>query len=131
MKPVAVVRQDDQTVVARRGAFCETALERTRGLLPRTSLDPDEALVIPTQSVHTFRMRFPIDVVYVDRRGKVLAVHHRVPRGRILPWRLRASAVVELPAGAAKSAGLMPGQVLKWAPVEPTPRADYNKLAPS
>jgi uncharacterized membrane protein (UPF0127 family) len=131
MKPVAVVRQDDQVVLAPRAALCETARERTRGLLPRTGLDPGEALVIPTQSVHTFRMRFAIDVVYVDRRGKVLAVHDRVPRGRILPWRIRARAVVELPAGAAAAAGIQPGQVLTWAPVEPTQRAGYNELAPS
>ncbi len=111
-----VVREDDGQVLAARGAYCETARERTRGLLPRTSLDRDEALVIPTQSVHTFRMRFPIDVVYVDGRGRVLGVHHRVPRGRILPWRLPARAVVELPEGQAAALAIRPGQVLAWRP---------------
>ena len=114
MKAVVVLRVDDGQVLAPRGAFCETARERTRGLLPRTGLDPDEALVIPTQSVHTFRMRFAIDVVYLDGRGRVLGVHHRVPRGRILPWRLRAHAVVELAEGQAAAHAIAPGQVLAW-----------------
>lgn len=114
MKAVVVVREDDGQTLASRGALCETARERTRGLLPRTSLDPDEALVIPTQSVHTFRMRFAIDVVYLDGRGRVLGVHHRVPRGRILPWRLRARAVLELAAGQAAALAIAPGQVLGW-----------------
>ena len=116
MKAVVVVREDDGQVLAARGALCETARERTRGLLPRASLGMDEALVIPTQSVHTFRMRFAIDVVYLDRGGRVLGVHHRVGRGRILPWRLRARVVVELAEGQAAALGLAQGQVVAWRP---------------
>jgi len=131
VKSVVVVRPEDQAVVAGRGALCETALERTRGLLPRASLGLDEALLIPTQSVHTFRMRFAIDVVYLDRGGRILAVHADVPRGRILPWRWKARMVVELSAGRAHALDLRAGQVLTWRPVEPPDPADYNRLAPN
>jgi uncharacterized membrane protein (UPF0127 family) len=131
VKAVVVVRADDHVVVADRGALCETARERTRGLLARTGLDSDEAMLIPTQSVHTFRMRFAIDVVYLDRGGRIVAVHTDVPRGRLLPWRWKARMVVELSAGRAHALDLRAGQVLTWRPVEPPDPADYNRLAPN
>jgi uncharacterized membrane protein (UPF0127 family) len=80
-----------------------------RGLLGRKSLAPEEGILLrPAGSVHTAFMRFPIDVVFVDREGEVLRIAEAVP-----PWRTAsargAKAVVELAAGAAAAAGLAPG----------------------
>ena len=80
----------------------ETAFDRkdrNRGLLGRTSLADDSALILaPCNSIHTFFMQFAIDVAFVDRDGTVLRA-----RAAIAPWRiqaaLRAFAVVELAAG--------------------------------
>jgi len=86
---------------------------RRRGLLGRESLAEGEGLVIaPSQGVHTFGMRFPIDVVGVGRHGEVLKVRARVPPRRIV-LSLSAFAIVELPAGAAERAGLSIGDVLR------------------
>ena len=81
----------------------ETAFERdarNRGLLGRDGLARGHVLVLaPCNSIHTFFMRFAIDVAFVDRDGQVLAV-----REALRPWRLalelRAFAVFELAAGA-------------------------------
>jgi uncharacterized membrane protein (UPF0127 family) len=83
-----------------------------RGLLGRSSLAPEEGILLrPAGSVHTAFMRFPIDVVFVDRDGEVLRVAEALP-----PWRTAsargAKAVVELAAGAAAAAGLVAGQRL-------------------
>lgn len=71
-------------------------------LLGLSRLDPDEAgpgLLIPRcSSVHTFGMRFPLDLVFIDRDGRPCSVRHRVPPRRLV-WDRRASAVLELPAG--------------------------------
>jgi uncharacterized protein len=68
-------------------------------------------LISRTGSVHTFFMRFPIDVVFVDRSRTIVKI---VPNLR--PWRMamarRAKSTLELPAGSAASIGLEPGMVL-------------------
>ena len=89
-----------EQVVART---VETAFDRkarNRGLLGRASLADESALVLaPCNSIHTFFMRFAIDVVFVDRDG-----HIRRARRTLKPWRIqvafRAFAVVELASGA-------------------------------
>ena len=63
-----------------------TPWTRSKGLLGRSGLDPDEGLWIqPTGSIHMWFMRFPIDVVYADRDGRVLKLVHA-----IRPWRMSA-----------------------------------------
>ncbi|MEW2259315.1 DUF192 domain-containing protein [Streptomyces sp. NPDC047869] len=80
---------------------------RTRGLLGRDSL-AGAMLLSPASSVHTFRMRFPIDVAYLDRDLTVLAVHTMHP-GRLGLPRLRSRHVLEAEAGAMAGWGLVAG----------------------
>jgi uncharacterized membrane protein (UPF0127 family) len=104
---------------ARTGALLATRLEaalesrtRNRGLLGRDGLDPDHALVLaPCNSVHTFFMRFPIDVIFVNRDGTVRKI-----TADLGPWRmaasLRAFAVVETAAGVVSQSGTRAGDPL-------------------
>jgi uncharacterized membrane protein (UPF0127 family) len=80
---------------------------RTRGLLGRDGIE-GALLLTPAGSVHTFRMRFAIDVAYLDRKFKVLAVRTMKP-GRLGLPRLRARHVVEAEAGAMERWGVRPG----------------------
>ena len=85
---------------------------RRRGLLGKGSLSRDAAVILaPCSAVHTWFMRFPIDVLFVDEGGLVRKV---CPRVR--PWRfavdLRAFATVELAAGLALEADTRPGDRL-------------------
>jgi uncharacterized membrane protein (UPF0127 family) len=98
----------------------ETAFDsasRKRGLLGRTHLEPESALIIaPCWSVHTFFMRFTIDVIFVARQGGIVAL-----RPRVRPWRLAAGwgayATIELPEGTIERAGVRAGDLLRLAPV--------------
>ncbi|MCC7178320.1 MAG: DUF192 domain-containing protein [Acidobacteria bacterium] len=82
---------------------------RTRGLLGRDALAPGHGLVIaPSQGVHTFGMRFPIDIIFVRRDGRVIRSRERVPPRR-LALSLRAFAVIEMAAGEVARAGLRTG----------------------
>jgi uncharacterized membrane protein (UPF0127 family) len=97
---------------------------RRQGLLRRDAFPAGEAIALaPCAAVHTWFMRFAIDIVFVSRGGEVLRVVHRVP-----PWRLSfaigAHAVIELPPGSAEAAGLRRGDVLElaWTAGEGTPR---------
>jgi uncharacterized protein len=72
---------------------------RLRGLAWRDRSQAPPGLLIPRcSSVHTFGMRFELDVYFLDRRGRVLSVRRRVPPRRLLCCR-GAAAVLEIPAG--------------------------------
>ncbi|MEV0635297.1 DUF192 domain-containing protein [Streptomyces sp. NPDC050619] len=80
---------------------------RTKGLLGRDSVD-GAILLSPASSVHTFRMRIPIDVAYLDRGLNVIAVHTMRP-GRLGMPRVRSRHVLEAEAGAMAGWGVRVG----------------------
>ncbi|MFD7497344.1 DUF192 domain-containing protein [Streptomyces sp. NPDC059832] len=80
---------------------------RSRGLLGQDGID-GALLITPCGSVHSFRMRFTIDVAYLDRKFRVVAVHTMKP-GRLGMPRLRARHVIESEAGAMEKWGIRPG----------------------
>jgi uncharacterized protein len=90
---------------------------RMRGLLGRKNLAPDGGLLIdPCSSVHMLFMRFPIDVVYLNKADEVVKIAEDLK-----PWRLSfggkgAKRVIELPAGRATQTGLVPGVRLDRGP---------------
>ncbi|GAB7036013.1 DUF192 domain-containing protein [Streptomyces sp. NPDC021749] len=84
---------------------------RTRGLLGRDGLD-GALLLSPCNSVHTLRMRFPIDVAYLTKDLRVLDVH-TLATNRIARPRFRARHVLEATAGAMAAWGLTPGAQLQ------------------
>lgn len=87
---------------------------RNKGLLGRDGLPDGSALILaPCSSIHTWFMRFPIDVLFVDRAGVITKV-----RTALRPWRMSAAwgahAVVELPSGSAGDSHV--GDVLELVP---------------
>lgn len=99
-------------VLAERLEVAKGAVSRLVGLLARRRFEDDEGLVIPRcGAIHTWFMRFPIDVVFL-RGGRVIRVVEALP-----PWRLiaalRSDAVVELPAGTMARNRVAVGDVLK------------------
>ncbi|MGH9387176.1 MAG: DUF192 domain-containing protein [Vicinamibacterales bacterium] len=102
----------------------ETAFQSTqrrKGLLGRTGLEAGAALIIaPCNAIHTFFMKFTIDVAFVDRRGTVLGGSRQ-----IRPWRIGlgwgALAAIELPAGTLATTHTRTGDrmVLEPAPTDP------------
>lgn len=93
----------------------QTRRERARGLLGRTELAHNQALLLERcRSVHTFGMRFPIDAVLLDRTWRVVSVVRLAP-GRLLLPRPRIRHVLEVAAGA----GPRPGSQLSPRPAAP------------
>jgi hypothetical protein len=96
--------------------IARTRATRRRGLIGRGRVDG--ALVLaPCRQVHTFGMRFPLDVVWCDRRGKVLRMATLAPARLSRPV-LRARFVIEAAAGRADAWGLEPGDVVVIHEVE-------------
>ena len=87
-------------VVADRLLAAFDSGSRRKGLLAQDSLPPSTAMIIaPTNAIHTFFMKFPIDIVFVSKSGQVLKVRFAVPAWRMTAS-LRAFAVLELAAGS-------------------------------
>src|SRR3954469_22197720 len=99
-------------VICERCELADRPHTRLRGLLGRRDLPAGQGLLLrPSPSIHTWFMRFPIDVVFLDAELHVLDV---VPELR--PWRMAwqkgTRAVLELSAGEAQTRGIRPGDQL-------------------
>jgi uncharacterized membrane protein (UPF0127 family) len=111
---VRIRRTADDAVVCERCEIPESSFGRMRGLLGRSGLDPGSGMLIDSApSVHMFFMRFPIDVVFLDRDLVVRKVVPELPRSRFASAR-GARRVLELPAGGAEEAGIEVGMRLRW-----------------
>jgi hypothetical protein len=102
------------TVLATAVDVADTSSKRNTGLLKHKSLPHGEGLLIfPSQGIHTVGMKFPIDVLFLNRSRKVLKI-----RSSMVPFRislcLRAESVLELPAGTAADTGTAPGDLLEF-----------------
>jgi uncharacterized membrane protein (UPF0127 family) len=101
-----------QRTVADRLTPAFDSTSRKTGLLRHTGLACGDAMVIaPCNAIHTFFMRFPIDVVFVAKDGRVLTIRGALPAWRIA-WSLRAHAVIELCAGETSRCDIQPGDRL-------------------
>ncbi|MGI6467988.1 MAG: DUF192 domain-containing protein [Syntrophomonadaceae bacterium] len=109
-----ILNLDNNQLLCRHTIQANTFWKRLCGLLPYKSLPPGQGMLIaPCKSVHTFFMRFPIDVIYLDRELRVLALYENVPRGKTLPYHKKAYSVLELPAGTIKATGTQAGHRLQ------------------
>jgi uncharacterized protein len=108
---VISLRLPDGAPLCRDCRVAESFVARFRGLMGRAGMEPEEGLVFPTSSVHTSFMRFPIDVVFLDRDEVVVGIEPSLP-----PWRTAgrrgAKAVVELAAGECERRGVQVGDRL-------------------
>lgn len=97
----------------RIGSAAESATRRT-GLLKRAGLEPGEGLwIAPCEAVHCFFMKFTIDVLFLDRKKRVVKL-----APALKPWRiaacLRAHSVLELPEGLIAATGTTVGDELDF-----------------
>lgn len=119
--PCLLRNERAEQVLASQIELAGDSKTRRRGLLGRDRLEPGHALVIaPCGSVHTFFMRFSIDVLFITRKGRVVKCAHEVR-----PWRialaLTAYAAIELPAGTLRRTGTRRGDQLLLTPgVQPS-----------
>jgi uncharacterized membrane protein (UPF0127 family) len=91
------------TTVASRVTTAEDAASRSKGLLGRASLAPEEGLwIVPCPMIHTFFMKFPIDVLFLDRGLVVRRVLEDLKPWRVSPWVWSAHSCLELKGGVLR-----------------------------
>lgn len=101
----------------------QTSAQRRTGLLKHRKLDDGGGLwIVPCEAVHTFFMKFAIDLIYLDRGHRVRATVRALP-----PWRfsmcLPAHSVLELPTGTIDRTNTQKGDQLTLEPRETNPAA--------
>jgi uncharacterized protein len=109
---ILVRNQTRNTVLADSAEVADTSAKRRTGLLKHDGLAPGQGLwIVPCESVHSFFMKFAIDLVYLDRKHKVRKMRHSMA-----PWRmsicLSAHSILELPAGVLEATGTQAGDQL-------------------
>jgi hypothetical protein len=107
------------TVLATRMEVADSGAKRNKGLLGRDCLAPGEGLWIrPCEAVHTFWMRFPIDLIYLDRKNRIRKLVSAVPAWRLSAC-LLAHSVLELPSGTIRKTQTQPGDTLEFSDALP------------
>jgi len=102
------------TVLGEAIDIADTSAKRTTGLLKHSELRAGEGLwIVPCEGVHTFFMKFPLDLVYIDKKNVVRKAVANVP-----PWRvslcLMAHSIVELPVGTIEGSATRKGDALAF-----------------
>jgi uncharacterized protein len=132
MSELRVVNRTRGTVVGSQITVADTWWQRARGYLGRQRPDEGEGLLlVPCNGIHTYGMTFPLDVLFLDRHGRVL---ESAPRVR--PWRqpLRVQAaryVLEVPEGTIEATGTCKGDELAWLPPREATSAAQSGTMPS
>jgi uncharacterized membrane protein (UPF0127 family) len=104
--------------LAVRATVADNFWRRLRGLLGRERLEAGDGLVIvPCTSVHMLGMRFPLDVLHLDRSGTVLRALSALRPGQFGPMVWRSHVAVELPAGTIAATGTVAGDQVTLEPL--------------
>ncbi len=99
--------------LAEQAEVAKTLFKKAKGLLGRNMLQEKEAMILEAcNSVHTFFMRFPIDILFVGRNNRIVGMAHNVKPWHLTPIYWKAAFVIELPAGVIKDSGTEIGDEL-------------------
>jgi uncharacterized membrane protein (UPF0127 family) len=117
--PFVVRNRTRGATIASDVQLADTPRARRIGLLKRATLNPGQGLwIFPTQAIHTFGMRFPIDVVFIDRQLRVRRIYHRFAPYRLTSLVWSAQSVLELPSGSLAGTNTSVGDELQISPRE-------------
>jgi uncharacterized membrane protein (UPF0127 family) len=112
---VSVVNISKGVTIASKVIWAGTSETRRRGLLGRDALAADEGMyIVPTQWIHMFGMRFPIDVAFLAADGKVLHIHHKLKPNRLSRPVWRAEGALELAAGILQETNTEVGDIIQF-----------------
>lgn len=104
-----------QTTIGEAIEVAATAVQRVKGLLGRDCLEDGQGLLFKqSSSLHTFFMGFPIDILFIDKHGKVLKSAVDVHPFRFVACPMKAYYALELPSGAIENSATRVGDMLDF-----------------
>lgn len=111
---MTITNLSQRTLLASQAVLASTTIQRMQGLLGRKSLPSGEALIIANcQSIHMMFMKFPIDVIFIDKKGKVIGLCSNIQPFCFSPIFFKAYQAIELPSGTILQSKTALGDLLQ------------------
>lgn len=113
-----IIRNETRgTILAPKAVRAASFVSRLVGLLNRASLEQGEGLILdPSNSIHSFFMRFSFDAIFVDKTDKVVGIIESMRPFRISPVFFSSKITIELPSGTIKASATAIGDIIKVFP---------------
>ncbi|MFN8671140.1 MAG: DUF192 domain-containing protein [Candidatus Sericytochromatia bacterium] len=103
MKYIKIINKKNQSIIGDKIGYANNPLSRFIGLMNRKELQENEGLLLtPCNSIHMFFMKIPLDVVFIDRKDKIVKTIENIKPWKISPVVFKAQSVLELPVGHIK-----------------------------
>lgn len=101
-------------MISEDAIVADNFVSRSIGLISKKILKERESLIIkPCCSIHTFFMKFSIDVLFINGKNEVIALYENVKPWRVLPIHLTSKYVIELPSGTISKNGIFKSDIIK------------------
>jgi len=111
---VKIINISKDILLVENAEIADTFLKRLIGLLNRKSLKKGEALILqPSNCIHSFFMRFTIDVIFLDKNGKIVGILPSFKPFHLSPIFFTAYLAIELPENTLKLTQTQPGDIIK------------------
>ena len=118
MKRIAISNGTKRRPLGDRVWLADGYWTRLRGLLGRPEIrDGEGMLITPCRGVHMYGMKYALDVVFIDRARRVVALYQQLAPGRRTRVHREARFALELPVGTIQSSETEEGDTLEWGPL--------------
>lgn len=115
MKRLAIRNETRQAILGTQVLWANRMLSRMRGFLFRPEpADGEGILFSPCKGVHMYGMKFPLDVLFLSREGRVVSAFPDLAPGKRTAIQKGARHALELPAGTIERSGTEVGDVIDW-----------------
>lgn len=119
MKRIRVINKTRDSVLGSRVEIVDRWWSRVRGFLGRPEPEQGMGLLLsPCRAVHMIGVGFPLDVLFVNRAGQVVATYPELKPGSRTRYHIRAEYALEMRAGTIRASGTKENDVLAWLPAE-------------
>jgi len=106
-----IINKTKQNLIAQNVIIPKTLLDQSLGLLKYKT--PAAMLLTTRFGIHTFGMRYPIDILILDKQNRVAALKENLKPNRIFVWNFRYETILELPTGTIEKTKTETGDIIK------------------
>ncbi len=100
MKLITIINKSNNKIIGNKIAHANNFVTRFFGLMGKKALNEEEGLLItPCNSIHMMFMKFPLDIIFLDKQFKIVYVIESLKPWRVSPVIFKAQSVIELPEG--------------------------------
>lgn len=119
MEYLRILNRTRDRVLGVRIGLADRWWQRARGFMGRPEPATGEGLLLsPCRAVHMLGMKYPLDVIFLDRYGRVAASYPELGPGRRTSWHAGARYALEVPAGTIRATETREGDLIAWLPAD-------------